>query len=789
MRALGYHVLAHPVASARVGAPVRLLIGISLFAACGDGDATLVRALTRPAPAALSLPASLEVAAPGWTVVEAFPAVTFDDPTSLGEAPSTGHLFVTEREGRIYALRNDPAVSTKILSLDLSDRTQGRSDGGLLSLTFHPEFGQAQSPNRSYVYVHYAYTAKPVPEPDRTTPSWSRLSRFSLDLETLVIDPSSELILIDQADESIWHQGGAAFFGPDDGFLYLTVGDEGMPYCALRNCQSIDKDLFSGVLRIDVDMRGGDVSHPIRRQPETGKTAHYFIPNDNPFVGQPGVLEEFFAIGLRSPHRMTHDAIDGITWIGDVGQARREELDVLQRGANFQWNVLEGSKGGAGLAMPAQPLGVWTDPTFELSRDSAAGIIGGYVYRGARFPSLYGKYVFGDYYYGSIWALSYSYDGSRATVSDVERLTSTEFREGSDGFTSFGVDGSGELYILTLGAESKVLRLDRTEGFSNTPLHLSETGVFVDTASAQLEPSPGFLPYDVITPLWSDGASKQRWLSLPDAAAIGFSETGSWSFPEGTVFVKQFDLALDEARPDERRRLETRLLVNGEGGYYAVTYRWNADGTDAELVLESSAEPIRVDLADGHQRELAYLFPGPDDCAVCHNPGAGSVLGARTAQLNHDVFYPQLGRSANQLLSLAAAGALDVTLKQRDLQHLPTYVSLADESAPLDARVRSYWASNCSMCHGSVPDIRADWDARYEVPLDRQGVIDAPSQNASEAGAFLVVPADPGHSVLFQRSATTARGLGMPPLGRSVPDPQYVDVLERWIRSLPPSAP
>src|SRR5690349_14887409 len=106
MRALGYRLLAHPVASARVGAPVRLLIGMSLLAACGDGDATMIRALTRPAAAALSLPASLDVAAPGWTVVEAFPAVTFDDPTSLGEAPGTGHLFVTEREGRIYAFRN-----------------------------------------------------------------------------------------------------------------------------------------------------------------------------------------------------------------------------------------------------------------------------------------------------------------------------------------------------------------------------------------------------------------------------------------------------------------------------------------------------------------------------------------------------------------------------------------------------------------------------------------------------------------------------------------------------------
>jgi uncharacterized repeat protein (TIGR03806 family) len=766
-----------------------LLASMALLAACGGDDTTTIAGLTRPAAAALSVPTSLEVAAPGWTVVEAFPALTFDDPVSLGEAPGTGHLFVTERQGRVYAFRNDSAVTSKLLSLDLSDRTQGGSDGGLLSLTFHPEFGRAESPNRAYVYVHNAYTPNPIANPVRRTRSWSRLSRFSVDLDTLVIDPSSELVLIDQADESIWHQGGASFFGPDDGFLYLSVGDEGLAYCTLQNCQRIDKDLFSGVLRIDVDMRGGDISHPIRQQPQTGTTAHYFIPNDNPFVGQPGVLEEFYAVGLRSPHRMTHDAVDGITWIGEVGQARREELDVLQPGANFQWNVLEGSRGGGGLAMPAEPLGVWTDPALELTRDVAAGIIGGYVYRGSKFPSLYGKYVFGDYYYGSIWALSYGYDGVRATVSDLQRLTATEYREASDGITSFGIDREGELYILTLGAESKILRLDRTEGFSNAPLRLSETGVFVDTASARLEPSPGLLPYDVITPLWSDGASKQRWMSVPDAAAIGFSEAGSWSFPEGTVFVKHFDLALDEAQADERRRLETRVLVHGQGGYYAMTYRWNTEGTDADLVLEGSTEPIVVSLADGQQRELSYLFPGPGDCAVCHNAEAGSVLGVRTAQLNHDLFYAELGRSTNQLFWLGRAGVLDVSLQERDVHRLPAFVSLSDESAPLEARVRSYWASNCSMCHGSVPDLRADWDARYDVPLDQRGVIYGPSQSANDAGEFLVVPADPDHSVLLQRSATTARGLGMPPLGRSVPDATYVAVLERWIRSLPPGAP
>src|SRR5690606_15310293 len=146
--------------------------------------------------------------------------------------------------------------------LDLSARNQGENDSGLLGVAFHPEFGQSESDNRSYLYVHYAHSEAPIVgrAPPSNTRTRSRLSRFSVDLETLVADPGSELVLIDQNDDNVWHQGGALFFHPGDGFLYLSVGDEGSAECRLGNCQRIDRDLFSGILRIDVDQRGGDVS-------------------------------------------------------------------------------------------------------------------------------------------------------------------------------------------------------------------------------------------------------------------------------------------------------------------------------------------------------------------------------------------------------------------------------------------------------------------------------------------------------------------------------------------------
>ena len=116
-------------------------------------------------------------------------------------------------------------------------------------------------------------------------------------------------------------------------------------------------------------------------------------------------------MGLRSPHRMTYDAVDDITWIGDVGQSAREELDVLVKGANYQWDVFEGRYRSRGL-MSDEPLGIWTDPVIDFGREDARSIIGGYVYRGNDFPELQGKYVYGDWEVGTVWALEYEWNGS-----------------------------------------------------------------------------------------------------------------------------------------------------------------------------------------------------------------------------------------------------------------------------------------------------------------------------------------------------------------------------------------
>jgi uncharacterized repeat protein (TIGR03806 family) len=317
----------------------------------------------------------------------------------------------------------------------------------------------------------------------------------------------------------------------------------------------------------------------------------------------------------------------------------------------------------------------------------------------------------------------------------------------------------------------------------NFPRLLSETGAFSDLGT--LEPSPGVVPYDLRAPLWSDGATKLRWLSLPALGSIVTSNEAPWSVPPGTVLIKHFELALDERQPEVRRRLETRLLVAAQGGsFYGVTYRWNTDETDAELVLEGQTEQLAVVNAQGQQGQQPYFYPGARDCNTCHTAGAGFVLGLRTRQLNRGYDYGTGFAEYNQLLAWSAWGFLDRTFDEQDVEDAPRLAHIADDSQSLDVRVRSYWDSNCSMCHAGSAGTPAGWDARFSTPMAQRGLDRPPQMLNPDLPELLLTPGDPQDSYVFIRSASDETGLRMPPLGRNRVDAQYVDVLSRWIDSL-----
>ncbi len=767
---------------------VRFVVAtLSLLTACADDEVLdapeLLDASADPEREVQSfvLPSRRDVSESRFELVEAFPSLTFEDPVAMVEAD--GRLYVVERPGRIYSFVPDEDVSEKTLVLDLSDHSINTWDSGTLAIAMHPRFGETGAAERGDFYVYYAHGTPWTEEgrPTSRTTNHLRLSRFTIPDGETVADASSEQVLIDQLDRSLTHQGGGLLFNPRDGFLYLSVGDEGGMDCTFDNCQRIDRSLFGGVLRIDVDQRGGDVSHAIRRQPDDGVTDHYFIPNDNPFVDDPDVLEEFYAIGLRNPYRMTYDAVDDQTWIGDVGQGQREEIDVLHRNANYQWDVMEGDVTAPMTRDPTRVrLGDWRGPVITYERAEMRAIVGGYVYRGDALPMLYGRYLHADFVDGGIWAARYEVIDGEVNVLDSELLIDTDYWDADDGITSFALDSRGAMYVLTLGDESKIMRFEEAPQIAeNAPRLLSQTGLFEDLES--LTPAPGLNAYEVIAPLWSDGTRKQRFFAVPPEESARFTRTGAWDLPEGAVLVKHFAVALDEredARDAPLHNLETRVLVLGEQGVYGATYKWRDDQRDAELLLEHAEEELEIVDADG-ARMQTHVYPSPSECLRCHVPAAGDALGIETAQLNREV------DGENQLTALASLGVLTGMRADADVDTLPRRAAIDDQDAPLELRVRSYLDANCSFCHGTREISRARWDARIETALQDANILDGEVVGLEGSGdQRIIAPGDPAHSALLLRASSTDPNVRMPPLGSRRADEAFLAVLREWIREL-----
>ena len=174
------------------------------------------------------------------------------------------------------------------------------------------------------------------------------------------------------------------------------------------------------------------------------------------------------------------------------------------------------------------------------------------------------------------------------------------------------------------------------------PLLLSKTGAFRDTR--KLIPGDGLIAYDIVVPFWSDGAAKLRWAAIPDGK-IGFSPTGDWIFPKGTVFVKTFELPLDAGNPGVQRRLETRLLIcDSTGGVYGVVYKWRPDDSDADLLSGSETEAVPIRSAAAQSHEQTWYYPSRQDCLVCHNSKTSGVLGLKARQMNRSLTYPSRRR-------------------------------------------------------------------------------------------------------------------------------------------------
>ncbi len=745
----------------------------------------------------------------GWAVVNAFPNLTFTDPMMLSEIPGTANLLVVGKTGLIWRFPKNPAatMAQRVPVLDLSALTETSEDQGLYSLSFHPKFGQAGQPGEHWVYVCYSRRAFPgVDDNDRTY--WT-VSRFTWLPSSGTINPSSEFILMSQYDPHRYHNGGATFFG-NDGFLYITVGDGGDGGDSLDNSQKINLGLFGGILRIDVD-NDPVKSHPIRRQPTENPlwvinpkpagwpvsySQGYGIPKDNPWLDPGGSrLEEFYAIGLRSPHSAHYDPVTGEIWVGDVGQSNREELSRVPKGGNCQWAYLEGTR-ALSKPKPSPLIGTDVVPEHEYDHTQGASIIGGMRYRGAKWNAfLGGKVIFGDHVRGRIWSLQLPAPGGVKTVTEMYSNFETGYKAG---LSNFSTDSSGEIYMMELAGNGnpagKIMKLAVPALTAEPPQFLSQTGVFTNLTS--LATAPGVIPYDVPNPLWSDNAEKQRWVILPNDGSFNsatedviFSAVGNWVFPAGTVFVKHFEAPINANNPSALKRLETRFLICTPGGEkYGFTYKWNPAGTDAELLGGSINEPYNYTNSQGTTEARVWSYPSRGDCMVCHNDVSGQALGVKTAHLNSDLHYPLTGRTANQLETLNALGVFSTTLSVTDLENYIEARALDDESAPLEHRVRSYLDTNCSHCH--QPGAQGDgFDARLSTPLDLQNIINAIPQRYEELGpnGRYIKPGNTALSAIHVRTNAVGDGDAMPPLAKNMAHGQGVAALQAYISGLVPS--
>jgi hypothetical protein len=293
-------------------------------------------------------------------------------------------------------------------------------------------------------------------------------------------------------------------------------------------------------------------------------TGAYTVPMDNPFVGVGAAKGEIWAYGLRNPWRWSFDRATGALWVGDVGEASWEEVDLVTRGGNYGWNTREGAHCYSPM-VGCSTTGL-IDPVIDYPHTDGIAVTGGYVYRGTAIPALVGTYIFGDYGNGTIWMLS---------GLDIGTPAKSVLVDAGFPISSFGEALDGELYVVDYSG--KIWKLVPSSAKAPVfPQELSQTGC-VNVADAT-QPADGLIPYAINAPFWSDGADKERWVALPDGATIDVLPDGDLDLPIGSVVMKKFSVG--------GNAIETRLLMRHDDGVWAgYSYEWDADGKDATLLL------------------------------------------------------------------------------------------------------------------------------------------------------------------------------------------------------------
>jgi uncharacterized repeat protein (TIGR03806 family) len=318
------------------------------------------------------------------------------------------------------------------------------------------------------------------------------------------------------------------------------------------------------------------------------------------------------------------------------------------------------------------------------------------------------------------------------------------------------------------------------------PQKLSAWHFFIST-SGELKPNVRVLPYDLNTPLFSDYASKYRFVWMPTGAFANYNDDSTFDFPVGTILAKTFAFPID-GHPGKEKLIETRLLVKTNSTWVALPYIWNDRQTEATLQLVPDPVPVRFTDQAGTTHDFAYQIPNVNECRQCHDRDKSlQPIGPKARNLNKDFAYEE--GTANQLARWTHFGYLRATPSPTDAPRAPVWND--PSSGSLQQRALAYLDSNCAHCHqpgGSAGYTGVDFRLNHFDPL-RAGFCKHPNSAGNMDGRqYDIVPGDADSSILIFRLASTTPKVMMPQIGRATVHAEALALLRSWITTLEPQS-
>ncbi|WP_198673762.1 starch-binding protein [Algibacillus agarilyticus] len=712
----------------------------------------------RPKLAApLNFPLAGSVSSGNYEYQPAFPALdgTFTSPVMVTNDGLNDLIYVVDKAGKIFVFPNNENVVLSDVNtlLDITAEVRDYHEQGLLSIVFHPDFAT----NR-FAYIYYI-------EGDDDTESNNGvfgdgvLERITLNDATNPTLAGSRVEILRIPQPGPDHKGSMMQFHPATGEFYMSIGDGAYGDTAITPTQPDPRTNNSS--QETSNLRGSFI-RLIMRETQNTQGLYYDIPSDNPFVNDTNIRDEIWSFGHRNPWRFSFDSEAPYTlWETEIGQAGFEEINIITAGGNYGWPICEGlnhrGNDGGDPNNTRTCSGDLIAPVGGYSHDSGSvSIIGGFVYRGTSLPALSGRFIYGDYVSKKIWS---------ATEGDTDVLVSDAF---PSNISSFGTDMSGEeVFITSHGAEygglSIIYRMiDSDVQAAVIPNKLSNTGLFANLATQT--PVHGVIEYDVNSDGWFDGLTARHFVAIPNDSAIEFNADDLWNLPVGSVLVKHLALPINSTTTTP---FETSVLFKqNSGNWAAANYRWNANGTDADLVNQATNETV-AQFYDGSVINVDRRVRSGAECTSCHlGTGSKQPLAIGTHQLNGDFNYQ--GLVANQLDVFSQIGLFGPTIASPN--SLGSYPDPADTSADLDGRARAYLDTNCAHCHdGSLMDLN------YETPIKDMDIM-----NIQRSGVYRMLPFDHSASLLHTYQTDDANRM---PKGTVLTNPLADQLFADWINA------